>query len=81
VDVQEKVRLAVINAFVYGRAVMEAGEDFVKVRNPRNITIEQDDEGEITSAVQEIDAEQTPADMDLVLPLGAPRCPFASSRP
>jgi hypothetical protein len=28
VDVQEKVRLAVINALVYGRSFMEAGEDF-----------------------------------------------------
>jgi hypothetical protein len=68
VDVQEKVRLAVINALVYGRAVMETGDTYLKVRNPRNIEIEQDDEGEITSVVQEIDAEQTPADMDLVLP-------------
>jgi len=68
VDVQEKVRMMVVNALVYGRCVCEAGQDFLKVRNPRNITIEQDDEGEITSVVQEIDAEQTPADMDLVLP-------------
>jgi hypothetical protein len=66
VDIQEKVRLMVLNALVYGRAVMEAGEDFLKIRNPRNIEIEQDEAGEITSVVQEIDAEQTPLDPDQV---------------
>ncbi len=66
IDVQEKVRMIVINALVYGRAVMEAGEDFLKVRNPRNIEIEQDDDGEITSVTQEIDAEPTELDPDTV---------------
>jgi len=66
VDIQEKVRLAVINALVYGRAIMEAGETFLKVRNPRNITIEQDDEGEITSVEQTVDNDPVELDPDQV---------------
>jgi len=64
VDVQEKVRMIVVNALVYGRAVMEAGEDFLKIRSPRNITLEQDADGDLVGVTQEIDGDPTELDPD-----------------
>jgi DNA-binding transcriptional ArsR family regulator len=56
--------MGVKNALVYGRCVMEAGEGFLKVRNPRTIRTETDDQGDITRVVQETDDgdNELPAD-------------------
>lgn len=64
VHVEDKVRMWVKNALVYGRCVMEAGDEFLKVRNPRTIRIDQDDRGRVTKVTQESDAGERdiPAD-------------------
>jgi hypothetical protein len=40
------------NALIYGRCVMEVGDDFLKVRNPRSIELQQDDRGALVGAWQ-----------------------------
>ena len=39
------------NALVYGRCVMEAGDGFLKVRNPRTISLTQDEDGELVDTL------------------------------
>ncbi|HEV8359717.1 MAG TPA: hypothetical protein VGR28_04595, partial [Candidatus Thermoplasmatota archaeon] len=56
VHMPDKVRMWVKNALVYGRCVMEVGPDFVKVRNPRFIELEQDETGALVGAWQVTDA-------------------------
>lgn len=55
VRIEDKVRMWVKNALVYGRCVMEAGESFCKVRNPRTLTLEQDNDGDLVKVVQDTD--------------------------
>lgn len=52
VHVADKVRMWVKNALIYGRCVMEVGDGFLKVRNPRFIDLEQDARGRLVKVWQ-----------------------------
>ncbi|MCA1813091.1 MAG: phage portal protein, partial [Halobacteriales archaeon] len=52
VHAQDKVRMWVKNALIYGRCVMEIGPTFCKVRNPRFIELTQDGAGGLAAAAQ-----------------------------
>lgn len=52
VHMPDKVRMWVKNALIYGRCVMEVGEDFLKVRNPRTIELKQHERGALVGAWQ-----------------------------
>jgi hypothetical protein len=66
VAIEDKVRMWIKNALVYGRCVMEAGEDFLKVRNPRSMELEQDEDGELVEVTQVLDDGEHPVPVDRV---------------
>jgi hypothetical protein len=54
VRIQDKVRMWVKNALVYGRSVMEAGDAYLRVRNPRTMDLDQDEDGTLVGVTQRI---------------------------
>jgi hypothetical protein len=40
----DKVKMLVLNALIFGRAVVEVGDDLFKIRDPRSFTVDWDDE-------------------------------------
>ncbi len=66
VHLEDKVRMWVKNALVFGRCVMEAGNDFLKVRDPRTITLDQDEDGNLETVTQEVDDQERDIPTDRV---------------
>lgn len=66
VHLDDKVRMWVKNALVFGRCVMEVGEDFCKVRDPRTLTLDQDDDGQLVKVTQEVDNQEREIPTDRV---------------
>lgn len=58
VRMADAVRMWVKNALVYGRCTMEASRDFLKVRNPRCIRIDQDEHGRVVKVAQDVEGTE-----------------------
>lgn len=60
VHMPDKVRMWVKNALIYGRCTMEVTRDFLKVRNPRFIELEQAESGLLVGAWQNLSGSRRP---------------------
>lgn len=53
VHMHEKAQLLILNALIFGRAIVEVGEDIFKIRDPRSFTIEWDDETQLIKEINQ----------------------------
>lgn len=53
VRLKDKAEMIVINALCFGRCIMEFGKDYLKVRDPRDFTMEWDDDKQIITDIKQ----------------------------
>lgn len=49
----DKAKMLVLNALIFGRAVVEIGEDLFKIRDPRSFTVDWDDDKQLIKEISQ----------------------------